>query len=93
VRAAEPFTKLQTDVIGCVISEERARQRAELKAALDELRAELRAELRDAKARGDETVKTLRTEMARVKAYDDGSLIDITPASSVIRKTKDNNAA
>jgi hypothetical protein len=66
---------------------------------------ELRAELRDAKARGDETIKKLRAELivqrttitpdgTVVDRIGTGDVIDITPSSSsVIRKTRSSDAA
>lgn len=43
-REAKPFTKMQVDVIGGVIAEERKARRKELKAAIEALRTELAGE-------------------------------------------------
>jgi hypothetical protein len=73
--------KLWIEAVGGALAEERELWRAEFAQALAEYGA-----------RGDQTVAQLRQEIARTKAVDDGTLIDITPAASVVRKTKDNAA-
>ena len=76
--AAEPtgFSQLQVDVIGCVISEERKRERAERKAAHDERRAEFAEQL-----------EQLRAELTG-KAHTRGQILDL-PALPVVRRSSD----
>jgi hypothetical protein len=89
-RALAEHDKLWIESIGQVVGEERKYMHAYIDHVAKQLRGEFAQALAAYASKGDATVAELRKEMARTKAVDKGSLIDITP--EVVRKTR-NDAA